>query len=181
MFHRPLLDVPGACPSFCPTPPSAPTALPMTGIRRSPCATPHGGLQFGHLVESTPLTTHIQAVTVGQFAMNIVLNGGMQNKRVEGWAICSDRTCVDAATLFEGRRVHGLSVENVRTVTSAKMERPSMPAHMVPAERDRRIPEDVDLKGKVSRISTAGRSSTAMAQASLNANTTASEESEGRR
>ena len=35
---------------------SPPTALPMTGIRRSPCATPHEGLQFGHLVEPTPLT-----------------------------------------------------------------------------------------------------------------------------
>ena len=43
MFHRP--------------PPSTPTALLLTGIRRSPCATPHGGLQFGHLVESTPLTS----------------------------------------------------------------------------------------------------------------------------
>ena len=33
-----------------------PTLLPMTGIRRSPCATPHGGLEFGRLVEPTPLT-----------------------------------------------------------------------------------------------------------------------------
>ena len=57
MFHRPLLDVLDPSPSFRSTPPPfTPTALPMTGIRRSPCATPHGGLQFGHLIESTPLT-----------------------------------------------------------------------------------------------------------------------------
>ena len=36
MFHRPLLDVPDPCPSFCFTPPpSTQTSLPMTGIRRS--------------------------------------------------------------------------------------------------------------------------------------------------
>ena len=35
IFHRPLLDVPDPFPSFCSTPPpSASTALPMTGIRR---------------------------------------------------------------------------------------------------------------------------------------------------
>ena len=28
----------------------------MTGIGRPTCATPHGGFQFGHLAESTPLT-----------------------------------------------------------------------------------------------------------------------------
>ena len=57
MFHRPLLDVPDPCPTFCSTPPpTEQTALPMTRIRRSPCATPHGRLQFGRLVEPTPLT-----------------------------------------------------------------------------------------------------------------------------
>ena len=33
-----------------------PTALPITGIRRSPCATPHGGLQFGRPVEPIAFT-----------------------------------------------------------------------------------------------------------------------------
>ena len=57
IFHRPLFDVLDPCPSCCSTPPpSTPTALPMSGIRRSPCATPHGGLLFGYLAESTPLT-----------------------------------------------------------------------------------------------------------------------------
>ena len=51
MFHRPLLDVRDPFPSFCSTPPpTTPRALPMTGNRRSPCATPHGGLQFGRLL-----------------------------------------------------------------------------------------------------------------------------------
>ena len=51
MFHRPLFGV------FCSTPPpSTPTSLPLTGIRRPPCATPHRGIQFGRLAESTPLT-----------------------------------------------------------------------------------------------------------------------------
>ena len=54
MFHRPLLDVPDPFPSFCSTPPpSTSTALPMTGIRRHPRATPPGGLLFGRLAEST--------------------------------------------------------------------------------------------------------------------------------
>ena len=45
MFHRPLRDVPDPLPSFCSTPPpSTPTALPMTRIKRSPCATRRGGL-----------------------------------------------------------------------------------------------------------------------------------------
>ena len=57
MFHRPLLDVPGSFPSFCSTPlPSTPNSLLMTGIRRLICATPPGGLQFGHLAQSTLLT-----------------------------------------------------------------------------------------------------------------------------
>ena len=30
----------------------------MTGLRRSPCATPHGRLKFGYIVEFTPLTGH---------------------------------------------------------------------------------------------------------------------------
>ena len=43
---------------FCSTsPPSAPTALPMTGIRKSPCATPLDG-QSGHLADSFPLTSY---------------------------------------------------------------------------------------------------------------------------
>ena len=42
---------------FCSTPPpSTPTSLPKTGIRRSLCATLHGGLQIGRLVDPTPLT-----------------------------------------------------------------------------------------------------------------------------
>ena len=57
MFHRPLLDVPDPLPSCCFTPPpSASTALPVTGIRGPPCATPRGGLLLGNLAESTPLT-----------------------------------------------------------------------------------------------------------------------------
>ena len=45
MFHRPLLDVPDPCLSFCSTsPPFTPTPLPMTGIRRPSCATPPGGI-----------------------------------------------------------------------------------------------------------------------------------------
>ena len=48
MFHRPLFDVPDPFPSLCSTsPPSTPTALPMTGIRRPTCATPPGGSLFG--------------------------------------------------------------------------------------------------------------------------------------
>ena len=51
------LEVLDPLPSFCSTPPpTSQTSQPMTGIRRSPCATPHGGFQFGHLVEPTPLT-----------------------------------------------------------------------------------------------------------------------------
>ena len=57
MFHRPLLDVPHPCPSFCSTPPpSTPNSLFMDGIRRPSCATPPGRLLFGQLAESTPLT-----------------------------------------------------------------------------------------------------------------------------
>ena len=57
MFHRPLLDVPDPYPSFCSTPPpTSQTPLSMTGIKRSPCATPHGGWQFDRLVEHNPLT-----------------------------------------------------------------------------------------------------------------------------
>ena len=57
MFHQPLIDVPDPLSSLCSTPPpTAQTSLPMTGIRRSPCATPRGGLQFSRLVEPTPLT-----------------------------------------------------------------------------------------------------------------------------
>ena len=57
MFHRPLFDVLDPFLSFDSTPPpSTPTAMPMTGIRRSPSATPHEGSQFGHLDEPTPLT-----------------------------------------------------------------------------------------------------------------------------
>ena len=59
MFHRPFFDVPDPFLSFCSTPPSStPTSLPMAGIRRSPCATPQGGLQFGRhilVLESTAL------------------------------------------------------------------------------------------------------------------------------
>ena len=36
-----------------------PISLPITGIRRSPRATPHGGLQFGHLVEPSSEHTPI--------------------------------------------------------------------------------------------------------------------------
>ena len=54
MCHRPLLDVPDPFPSFCSTPPSS----TLTGIRSFPCATPHGGFQFGRLVEPTPLTSY---------------------------------------------------------------------------------------------------------------------------
>ena len=39
-------------PSFCSTPPpTTQTSLPTTGVRRSPCATSHGGFQCGRLVE----------------------------------------------------------------------------------------------------------------------------------
>ena len=59
MLHRPLFNVPHPFPSFCSSPPpSTPTALPMTGIKRSPCATLHGILLFGHLAESTPLMSY---------------------------------------------------------------------------------------------------------------------------
>ena len=52
MFHPPLLDVPDPFPSFCSTPPlSTPTALLVTGIRRSPL---HHSV--GHLLECTPIT-----------------------------------------------------------------------------------------------------------------------------
>ena len=63
MFHRPHFDVPDPFPSFCSTPPlSAPTARLMTGIRRVSCATPPGGLLFGHLTESTLLTKRVLRV-----------------------------------------------------------------------------------------------------------------------
>ena len=59
MFHRPPLDMPYTFPSFYPTPPpSTSTALPMTGIRRPPCATPPGRLLFDHLAESTLHTSY---------------------------------------------------------------------------------------------------------------------------
>ena len=71
MFHRPLIDVPDPFPSFGSTPPpSASTALPMTGIRRPSCATPPGGLLFGHLAESTPLTG------TGQASLGVCLQSG---------------------------------------------------------------------------------------------------------
>ena len=62
MFHRPLHDVLDPFPSFVThhLRLSTPTALPTTGIRRSPCATPHEGLKFGHLVEPTLLTPNHQ-------------------------------------------------------------------------------------------------------------------------
>ena len=34
------------------------TTLPITGIRKSPCAPPHGGFQFGRLVKHNPLTCY---------------------------------------------------------------------------------------------------------------------------
>ena len=68
MFHRPLLDVPDPFPSFCSfPPPSKQTLLPLTGIRKSPGATPHGGFQFGRLVEPTPLTNMAQHYRLGLF------------------------------------------------------------------------------------------------------------------
>ena len=62
MFHRPLLDVPDPFPSFLFRTTSVYTDFTAygTGIRRSACATPHGGLQFGRLVEPTPLTEAAQ-------------------------------------------------------------------------------------------------------------------------
>ena len=55
-----IRDVPDQVPSFCSTPrPSTPTSLSMTGNWRSPCATPHGGLQFGRLAETTSLTLNM--------------------------------------------------------------------------------------------------------------------------
>ena len=57
MFHRPLLDVPDPFPSFCSTPPaSTPNSLLVTGCKGPHCATPPGGLLFGHQAEPTPLT-----------------------------------------------------------------------------------------------------------------------------
>ena len=57
MFHRPHLDVPDPFSSFCSTPPpTTQTSLFMTGIRRSTCATSHGGFQICRLVEPTLLT-----------------------------------------------------------------------------------------------------------------------------
>ena len=60
MFHRPLLDVPDPFPSFCSTPPpTTPTSLLMTGIRRSPCATPHGGNGVGGRLSHFVVRLHI--------------------------------------------------------------------------------------------------------------------------
>ena len=54
MFHRPLFDMPDPFPSFCSTPPQpTPNSLLLTGIRRTPCATPPAGMLFGHLAESS--------------------------------------------------------------------------------------------------------------------------------
>ena len=59
LFHRPLFDVPDPFPSFCSTPPpSTPNSLLMTGTRRPFCATPPGGLLFGHLAEPSPLVSY---------------------------------------------------------------------------------------------------------------------------
>ena len=74
MFHRPLLDVPDPFPSYSTPPPSTPTALSMTGIRKSPCATPHGGLLFGHLAESTPLTGYEPKTCIDVSSMRAPFN-----------------------------------------------------------------------------------------------------------
>ena len=68
---------------FCSTPPqSTSIALPMTGIRRSSCVTPHGGLQFGHLVESAPHTAYTTAY--------VCTEGGVMPKDAFEWLLARD-------------------------------------------------------------------------------------------
>ena len=83
MFHRPLLDVPDPFPSFCSTPPpSTPNSLPMTGIRRPSCATPPGGLLFGHLAESTPLTGYEPKTCIDVNSEHTPINNPSKRNRV---------------------------------------------------------------------------------------------------
>ena len=57
MFHKTLLDTLDTFSSFCSSSPQmTPDSLLLTGIRRTSCATPLAGMQFGHLAESSPHT-----------------------------------------------------------------------------------------------------------------------------
>ena len=51
--------MPDPFPSLCFTPPpTTPYSLLLTGVRRNPCATPPGGMLFGHPAESSPHTCY---------------------------------------------------------------------------------------------------------------------------
>ena len=97
MFHRPLLDVPDPIPSFCSTtPPTTQTSLPMTEIKRSPCATPHGGLQFGDLVEPTPLTGYEPKTCIDVSSGHTPINYSSRRKSFN--TDCNDLTTTVAAS-----------------------------------------------------------------------------------
>ena len=58
MFHRTLLNMTNTFSSFCSSPPqTTPDSLLLTRIRRTFCAIPPGGMQFGHSAESSPQTS----------------------------------------------------------------------------------------------------------------------------
>ena len=108
MFHRPLA-FPDPFPSFCSPPPlSTSTARHMTEIRRPPCATPQGGLLFGHLAESTPQvvsprlasTSAVSTRRSPQQASPSVVNPWL------GADMWSDRDLEIVQTLSERRNLH---------------------------------------------------------------------------
>ena len=55
----------------------------MTGIKRSPCATPHGGLLYGHLDESTPLRSYEPKTCIDVSAVGVE-GGGVEQKDGNG-------------------------------------------------------------------------------------------------
>ena len=59
MFHKTLLGVPDTFSSFGSSPhQTTPTSRPLTGIRRTPCATSLEREQSGHLADPLPHTSY---------------------------------------------------------------------------------------------------------------------------
>ena len=98
MFHRTLLDMPDTLTSFCSTPPQTTPNLLLTGIRRTPCATPPAGTLSGHLAESSPHTGY------------------------------EPKSCIDVSSehtpINHPSWTNGLNIENDLTTTVAASEKP---------------------------------------------------------